>query len=922
MGNELFDTSSVSREPLAARMRARNLDEYIGQDHILGEGRLLRRCIARDRLSSVIFYGPPGVGKTTLARVIANHTKSAFITLNAVLTGVADIRAAIKDATDYYSLYSRRTILFVDEVHRWSKSQQDALLPYVENGTVILIGATTENPFFEVNRALVSRSRIFQLKPLTREDLKKIAEQALGDSERGYGKWNVEFEEGALDHIIDSSSGDARNLLNALELAVETTPSVWNPGGNPPQPAPMSTIYITKKAAEESIQKKVVLYDKDGDYHYDVISAFIKSLRGRDPDAALYYLARMVSAGEDPHFIFRRMLISSCEDTGLSDPNAITIVNSCAQAFDRVGLPEGRYFLAHAALYLSTAPKSNSSMAFFDALKVIEATDSLNAANSDVPNHLKDPTRDAKGFGHGIGYKYPHEYTNHWVAQQYLPRELVGKVFYTPSDQGYEGKIRAQVLSRRESQLAVILQDLSANQTGQKPSADPSGFDDFEEGESFAPDKVSSATGSTNINSFDNTGTKGANFDGKSASGTGDANPKAEGGSKGNFDVGKTDLGASSINVVTNKTFDDEENLTYSPPDERKESALNKADRAWRARIDENRAETLLFIRSKILERAKLIRNTRVLVWNADDGLLLWEAVRRCPEGVVAGVCRNERSIEILNQYAATLDEMDKPLLFLRREQKDSAQKAPKSDNDAYLSGEAFNEVLINLQYRSLIFDRILFYNPFTTLCSIEALADALKFVTVKSDARKGKVFLDEKATTTVSKTGAAFLQEEDSLVNSSLKATVPPGFAIVAAQRIPCATQHLSRLIQNQVLTAQQVPSWIETLAPMDDAESAFFSDKENPMFSWDEETIKNTFASRGFSCTSEVFTISEKRRIKDEDISRWFDAEKSPYGEAIRKKIGTVKMEAVAQLLQKASKKQVFDWSSKVVFFTINSP
>ena len=305
----LFSIARSLREPLAARMRPRNLDEYIGQDHIVGKGRLLRRAIAADQLTSVIFYGPPGSGKTTLARVIANHTKSNFITLNAVLTGVQDIRESIKSAEDYFNLYSRRTILFVDEVHRWNKSQQDALLPWVENGTIILIGATTENPFFEVNKALVSRSRVFQLKPLTYEDLMKAAKMALEDKERGYGRWKVEFEEGALEHLVETANGDARSLLNALELAVETTPEKWDPDATEPVPAYGSTIYISKEASEESIQKKVVLYDRDGDYHYDIISAFIKSLRGRDPDAACYWLARMVRMPEGRYFLPMRLFI-------------------------------------------------------------------------------------------------------------------------------------------------------------------------------------------------------------------------------------------------------------------------------------------------------------------------------------------------------------------------------------------------------------------------------------------------------------------------------------------------------------------------------------------------------------------------------------------------------------------------------------
>ena len=382
--SDLFSAAKPQKEPLAARLRPRNLDEYVGQDHIVGKGRLLRRAISADQLTSVIFYGPPGCGKTTLARVIANHTSSNFITLNAVLTGVQDIRNSIKKAEDYYHLYNRRTILFVDEVHRWNKAQQDALLPWVENGTIILIGATTENPFFEVNKALVSRSRVFQLKPLTKDDLMKAANVALNDSERGYGHYAVEFEKGALEHLIDTANGDARSLLNALELAVETTPEKWAPNEDPPVPAWGTKIYISKETAEESIQKKVVLYDRDGDYHYDIISAFIKSLRGRDPDAAMYWLARMIRAGEDPHFIFRRMLISASEDTGLADPAAVGVVESCAAAFDRVGLPEGRYHLAQAALYLATAPKSNSCMAFFDALSAVEKED------WEVPNHLRD----------------------------------------------------------------------------------------------------------------------------------------------------------------------------------------------------------------------------------------------------------------------------------------------------------------------------------------------------------------------------------------------------------------------------------------------------------------------------------------------------------------------------------------------------
>ena len=445
----LFEASmDKTEEPLAARMRPRTLDEYIGQDHILGKGRLLRRAIQADQLSSVIFYGPPGTGKTTLARVIANTTKSHFSTLNAVLSGVKELRSEIEDAKTRREMYGMRTILFIDEVHRWNKSQQDALLPWVENGTFILIGATTENPYFEVNAALVSRSRVFQLKKLTDENLHDIALQAINDKERGYGRFSITFEDGALEHLVSVANGDARSLLNALELAVETTPDSYPPPDG-------SSIYISRETAEESIQRKVVLYDKEGDYHFDVISAFIKSLRGSDPDAALYWLARMVAAGEDPRFIFRRMEILAAEDVGMADPYAVAVVEADASAFDRIGLPEGRFHLAHSAIYLSTAPKSNSALGFFDALSDVEKEKA-----EEVPNHLRDPNRDSKGFGHGEGYMYPHSYRDYWVAQQYLPTGLQGKIYYKPGDIGYEKTIKDEVMLRREAQLEAVTEDL------------------------------------------------------------------------------------------------------------------------------------------------------------------------------------------------------------------------------------------------------------------------------------------------------------------------------------------------------------------------------------------------------------------------------------------------------------------------------
>ncbi len=429
-------------EPLAARLRPQTLDEIAGQQHIVGPGRLLRRAIEADQLSSVIFYGPPGTGKTTLARVIANRTEARFVAINAVLAGVKDIRAAVSDArAQRADLFSKRTILFVDEVHRFNKAQQDALLPWVEDGTIVLVGATTENPYFEVNKALVSRSRLFRLEPLTDADLQQVVERAL-TSDAGYGQRSVRLDDEAARHLVSVANGDARALLNALELAVETT-----------GPDAAGEIVITLAVAEESIQRRAVLYDREGDAHFDTISAFIKSIRGSDPDASLYWLARMVYAGEDPKFILRRLLILASEDVGLADPTVLSVITACSDAFDRVGMPEGRFHLAHATLTLAVAPKSNSTMGFFDALTAVGAERS-----GDVPTHLKDPSRDAKDFGHGEGYLYPHAFRDHWVAQQYLPTSLQGRVFWRPSDQGFEGSVRERVERRREAQLAAMVE--------------------------------------------------------------------------------------------------------------------------------------------------------------------------------------------------------------------------------------------------------------------------------------------------------------------------------------------------------------------------------------------------------------------------------------------------------------------------------
>ena len=442
---DLFDhkmkTNLAQEAPLAARMRPRTLEEYVGQEHILGEGKLLRRAIEADRLfSSIILWGPPGTGKTTLAMVIANITKSHFVTLSAVLDGVARLREVVKDAIERRKLYNLRTILFVDEVHRWNKAQQDALLPHVENGTVTLIGATTENPYFEVNSALVSRSRIFQLYILDEKGVRRILDAALADKERGLGKYTVNISEDAYTHLINISGGDARNALNALELAVESTP-----------PDEDGVVQVSLEVAQESIQRRAVLYDKDGDAHYDTISAFIKSVRGSDPDAALYWLAKMLYAGEDPRFILRRLIVLSGEDIGLADPNGMVVVSAAAQAFDYVGLPEGIYPIVHATLYLATAPKSNTATSYFKAFQHIEQE-----GKTEVPSHLKDGNRDGKALGHGQDYQYPHLHPDHYLPQQYLPKELLGTYFYTPSSQGYEAEVDARLTAWREAQRAAL----------------------------------------------------------------------------------------------------------------------------------------------------------------------------------------------------------------------------------------------------------------------------------------------------------------------------------------------------------------------------------------------------------------------------------------------------------------------------------
>ena len=423
--------------PLAARLRPRTLDEFVGQEHILGKGKLLYRAIQADRLRSLIFYGPPGTGKTTLARIIANTTRSAFMQINATTAGVKDIKDCVAAASDRLGIDGTRTIVFIDEIHRFNKAQQDALLPHVENGTVTLIGATTENPYFEVNKALVSRSLVFELQPLTEANIRQILQNALTDSERGLGAFRASLTDEALDFLASRANGDARTALNALELAVLTT-----------SPDADGRVTIDLEVAQECIQKRALLYEKNGDNHYDTISAFIKSMRGSDPDAALYYLAKMIYAGEDVRFVARRIVICAAEDVGNADPHALQVAMAAAQAADFVGLPEARIPLAQAVTYVACAPKSNAAYLGIDrALADVKNI----PVQSGVPRHLRDSHYPgAKELGNGTGYRYAHDYPNHYVPQQYLPDELVGHRYYEPTENGVEKRIGDRLRWLRE----------------------------------------------------------------------------------------------------------------------------------------------------------------------------------------------------------------------------------------------------------------------------------------------------------------------------------------------------------------------------------------------------------------------------------------------------------------------------------------
>jgi putative ATPase len=741
----------AGQSPLADRMRPRVLEDIIGQDHIVGPGRLLRRAIQADRLSSVIFYGPPGTGKTSLARVIANTTRAAFENLNAVLSGVKDIREAIDRADERFRLYSKRTILFVDEVHRWNTAQQDALLPWVENGTVILVGATTENPFFEVNRALVSRSRVFQLKSLCSGDLMETARRAAADAERGYGNWRVRFGEGALEHLVEVAGGDARSLLNALELAVETSPPSWPPPAG-------AEIYVSLEAAEESIQRRALLYDRDGDYHFDTISAFIKSVRGSDPDAALYWLAKMVRAGEDPSFIFRRMIILASEDVGLADPHALSVVISCAGAFDRIGFPEGNFPLAHACLYLATAPKSNTAMAFFDALKEVDRED------AEVPRHLRDAGRDAESFGHGEGYVYPHAFRDHWAAQQYLPAALRGRTFYIPSTMGYEGNIREEVLRKRELQAAIVLGD----------GADAAG---------------------------------------------------------GEF-------------------------LTWS--------AAAKGREGWFKRLESGRSGLLLSDRDAIFRLASPSRHARLLIPLANDGLLLWEGLRRCPEGLVSALVNGGAAREALLGYAAALlDEVEKPeIAVLERELLPTTGQAAE-------------------WFSSLQFDHILVREPW----------------------KRG--FQNNSP------------QEAFSRFAELAGPLIAPGGGLSLLCSPPRLGERISRILTEECEASG------ELAGEMRRAEDLFFSaagetgngEQGADPWNWDADTLKKALEKGGFTVRFDLFEQKEERLITERDIAAWFDRKHSRWGAFISKQMGKNDFSHTEESLRRRIQKGPLVWKWKSI-------
>lgn len=439
---DLFDymrSTNMEREsPLAARLRPTTLEEVVGQQHIIGRDKLLYRAIKADKLSSLIFYGPPGTGKTTLAKVIANTTSAEFTQINATVAGKKDMEEVVKKAKDILGMYGKKTILFIDEIHRFNKGQQDYLLPFVEDGTLILIGATTENPYFEVNNALISRSIIFELHPLSAEDIRELLRRAVYDKEKGMGVYDAVIEEDAMEFLADLAGGDARSALNAVELGIMTTDRLED-----------GKIHITLEVAQECIQKRALRYDKSGDNHYDTVSAFIKSMRGSDPDAAVYYLARMLYAGESVTFIARRIMICAAEDVGIADPQALSVAVNASLAVERIGMPEAQIILSEAAIYVACAPKSNACVR-----AIGEADQSVREqGNLPIPVHLQDAHyKGAARLGHGQGYLYAHDYPGHYVKQQYLPYELNGKEFYHPSGNGYEAKVREHMKRLKDSE--------------------------------------------------------------------------------------------------------------------------------------------------------------------------------------------------------------------------------------------------------------------------------------------------------------------------------------------------------------------------------------------------------------------------------------------------------------------------------------
>lgn len=763
--NDLFSAAGppaggTDSEPLASRMRPRTLDEFIGQDHILGPGRLLRRAIAADMLGSIILSGPPGTGKTTLARVIANTTKSEFTSLNAVLGGVKDVREAIDSAQQQRDYYGRRTILFVDEVHRWNKAQQDALLPWVENGTVILIGATTENPFFEVNSALVSRSRIFQLTPLTDDDLRRIARQALSDVERGYGAFDIQIDDSALAHLVDVSDGDARTLLNALQLAVETTPDRFPPEG---------PVHIGLSEAEESIQRRALLYDREGDYHFDAISAFIKSVRGSDPDAALYWMARMIRAGEDPKYLFRRMLVLASEDVGLADPHALGLVESAAAAFDRVGMPEGQYHLTHAALYLATAPKSNSALGYFDAVKAVEEEH-----RREVPRHLRDANRDGAGFGHGEGYKYPHAYRDHWVAQAYLPGDLAGRTFYHPSDQGYEARVGGEVERRREIQLAEL--------------------DD---------------------------------------------------------------------------TSDDGEVLTYT--------AEKAADSQWLTRA---RAGTTArsAVRDALFGTLTVPRHARVFVFEPGPPVLLWEAMRAVPEGLVVALYAQDKDRERAAERMAARSDAGSSMPG-KNHLSHRAQPAP--DMPILLSGTIAAPSG---------------YDELSTSGETSACGKPL----AQLDEHIGDGFEAVFADRLLARLGPDEL--------SGLVERCAPGSSIAINEPAPMAGMRLSDLVRNYAADTDIVRALVN-------AEKAVFPRTPQE----DLDSIVSTVRATGLTVEqAEMRSVNDKRMVRNEDIERWFSLQ-SAYGSQLVEVGGQELSDRARAELTRAVSERTIEWMR--VFYLIRA-